>query len=276
MTTHHDAEITRTDRSGGTKPAATFSPAGIVALLAALLLPACYDAPFGEPGRSDVPPAATTTIAEVQRLFTGEPVTVESDLVVTGVVTTSDAAGNFYRTLCIEEAGAGIEITAGLDHLHNDYPAGCRVTLRLRGLALGRHYGVLQAGAPALAGSGYPTGWLGSPAAVGGCLIRHGEELQPLRPTLLTIGELTPALCGTLVRIEGLRYAPDALGQGTWAGYKRFEDEAGAVVYTYVRTGAGFADEEVPAGIRSLTGILQYDAPNRFILKLRDTNDCAE
>lgn len=247
------------------------------ALLAAtLLLAACYDSSFGEREYSDLPPAATTTIAEVHRLFTGDAVVVESDIAVSGVVTTSDAAGNFHRTLCIEEAGAAIEITAGLDHLHNDYPAGCRATLLLKGLALGRHYGVLQAGAPAAAGSGYPTGWLGSPAAVGMCLIRHGEESQLLRPALLTIGELSPAMCGTLIRIEGLRYAPESLSQGTWAGYKRFADEAGSVVYTYVRTGAAFADEEVPTGVRTLTGILQYDAPNRFIIKLRDANDCAE
>ena len=47
-------------------------------------------------------------------------------------------------------------------------------------------------------------------------------------------------------------------------------------VYTYVRRYARFADAEVPAGTVSLTGILQYDAAcdGRYILKLRDENDC--
>ena len=243
-------------------------------LAATLLLAGCYDSSFGEAGRSDTPPATTTSIAEVQALFTGEPVVVAGDIAVSGVVTTSDAGRNFYRTLCIEDSGAALEITAGLDRLHNDYPVGCRVTLRLHGLALGRHYGVLQAGREAVPGSGYPTGWLGSPAAVGACLIRESEELQPLRPALLTIGDLTPALCGTLIRIEGLRYTPETISAGTWAGYKRFSDETGAVIRTYVRAGADFAGEEVPAGMCSLTGILQSDAPDRFIIKLRDAHDC--
>jgi len=50
----------------------------------------------------------------------------------------------------------------------------------------------------------------------------------------------------------------------------------GNAVYTYVRRYARFADAEVPAGTVSLTGILQYDAAGdgRYILKLRDENDC--
>ena len=73
-------------------------------------------------------------------------------------VTTSDRAGNFYRTLCIEQAGAALEVMVGLDHLHNDYPPGSRLMVRLRGLTLGLQYGVLQAGTRAEPGSGYATG----------------------------------------------------------------------------------------------------------------------
>ena len=55
-----------------------------------------------------------------------------------------------------------------------------------------------------------------------------------------------------------------------------FTDADGNAVYTYVRPYARFADAEVPAGTVSLTGILQYDAAGdgRYILKLRDENDC--
>ena len=35
---------------------------------------------------------------------------------------------------------------AGIDHLHNDFPPGSRVTLRLKGLALGESRGILQVG----------------------------------------------------------------------------------------------------------------------------------
>ena len=55
--------------------------------------------------------------------------------------------------------------------------------------------------------------------------------------------------------------------------YKRFTDDTGAAVYTYVRSYARFADDEVPSA-GTLTGILQYAGEGRYILKLRDENDC--
>lgn len=165
---------------------------------------------------------------------------------------------------------------AGIDHLHNDFPEGCHVTLRLRGLALGESHGVLQAGRMPAAGSGFATDYIGSKAALDAAVTRNGEALEPIAPTLLSPGELTPERCGTLVRIGALGYTPEDLTPGTWAGYKRFTDDTGAAVYTYVRSYARFADDEVPVGRCTLTGILQYDATGegRYILKLRDENDC--
>lgn len=245
-------------------------------LAAALLLGGCYDSSFGE--RDDAPAAepVTTTIGDLRTRFAGATFAVTGDLVVRGTVTTSDRSENFYRTLCIEDDGAGLEVMAGIDHLHNDFPAGCRVTLRLRGLALGQSRGVLQAGRLPAPGSGYPTDYLGSPAAVGEYLSRDGEALQAVAPAVYTIAELKPELCGTLVRIEGVSYTPEELASGAWSGYKRFCNAAGETIYTYVRPGAAFAAEEVPAGVCSLTGILQRDDSDRerYILKLRNANDC--
>ena len=195
---------------------------------------------------------------------------------VEGTVTSSDRARNFYRSLCIEDGNAAIEVMAGIDQLHNDYPAGCRVTLRLEGLAVGESRGVLQAGRLPDPGSGYATDYIGSKPALDAALIRHGETLRELEPARLRIAELTPERCGTLVRIDRLIYRPEDLSGSTWSGYKRFADDEGAEIYTYVRTYARFADEEVPAGQVSLTGILQHDETGggRYILKLRDETDC--
>ena len=135
----------------------------------------------------------------------------------------------------------------------------------------------MQVGRKPAAGSGFATDYLGSKAALDAAVSRTGEAPQPVAPALLTIAELTPKRCGTLVRIDGLSYTPEDLTPGTWAGYKRFTDAGGAEIYTYVRNYAGFAGEEVPAGKNcSLTGILQYDdaGKGRYLLKLRDENDC--
>ena len=173
-----------------------FRPIPFFGAVAALLLTGCYDSRFGEPDDDGEGKPATETIAALRDRYAGTPFTVTGDIVVTGRVASCDRAENFYRTLCICDAEAGLEVMAGIDHLHNDFPIGSRVTLSLRGLAVAESRGVLQAGRPPAAGS-------------------------------------------------GRRYAR-------------------------------FADAEVPAGTVSLTGILQYDAAGdgRYILKLRDENDC--
>ncbi|MBE6181292.1 MAG: hypothetical protein E7148_01170 [Rikenellaceae bacterium] len=247
-----------------------------ITLFLLLFLVGCHDTSFDNPAPDSGKEPATTTITELHNRFVKDPFVVTGNLIVKGIVTTSDRADNFYRTLCIEADGAALEFMAGIDHLHNDYPLGVQVTLRLRDLTLGKSRGVLQAGYAAEVGSVYPTSYLGSPAAVATHLTRDGEQLTPPTPTVYTIEELTPERCGTLVRIEALRYTPEELADGAWRGYSRFCDLAGHSIYTYVRTYANFADEEVPTSICSLTGILQHDTSGggRFILKLRDSNDC--
>lgn len=243
---------------------------------AALVQAGCYDSSFGEPGDDGREPVVNETIAGVRSRYAGTPFTITSDIVIAGTVTSSDAAENFYRTLCIEDAEAALEVMAGIDHLHNDFPIGCRVTLHLNGLTVGESRGVLQAGRPPAPGSGYATDYIGSRPALAAALVRNGETSTPLAPVLRKIPELTPALCGTLVRIDRLRYIPEDLSEATWTGYKQFTDADGHAVWTYVRPYARFAGEEVPAATVSLTGILQYDTSGdgRYILKLRDENDC--
>jgi len=240
----------------------------------AALLAGCYDGPFDRTPAVRETPVPTTTLAELRRLYAGEPVTIRSDLVVAGRVTATDRGGNFFRSLVIEADGAALEIRAGLDALYNDYPPGTRLTLRLEGLALEERYGVLQAGRLAADGASVET--IGSQAALDCHLFRSDDPPEPVEPLQLAIGDLRPAHCGRLVRIEGLRFAPEAVEESCWAGYRRFADAAGAVLHTYVRPYADFADDEVPAGLCSLTGILQYDetGAGRYLLKLRDETDC--
>lgn len=112
--------------------------------------------PLRAPGAEQAPWTPTEHIAALRERYAGETFEVTGDIVVEGVVTSDDTRGNFYRSLCIEEQGAAIEIMTGTDHLHNDYPRGCRVVLRLRQLAVGESRGVLQAGRMPAPGAATP------------------------------------------------------------------------------------------------------------------------
>ena len=129
-----------------------FRPIPFFGAVAALLLTGCYDSRFGEPDDDGEGKPATETIAALRDRYAGTPFTVTGDIVVTGRVASCDRAENFYRTLCICDTEAGLEVMAGIDHLHNDFPIGSRVTLSLRGLAVAESRGVLQAGRPPAAG----------------------------------------------------------------------------------------------------------------------------
>lgn len=242
------------------------------------LLAACHDGPFDEPSPTEQIVPATTTIAEIRHLTGGASTTVTGDLVVCGIVTTSDRRYNFYHTLCIESDGAALEVMAAVDRLHVDYPIGCRVSVLLKGLTIGSYRGVLQVGTKPDVGSYYPTGYLASLAAVAAHLVRADETLSPVHPTRWAIRHLTPDLCGTLVRIDGVHLVPEneADAENRWAGVHRFCDNAGNAVYSYVRAGADFADTGIPSGKCSLVGILQYEEQSggRYLIKLRDENDC--
>ena len=77
---------------------------------------------------------------------------IVQDIVVAGRVTTSDEAGNFFRSVVLQEDGTGVELMAGLDDLFRVYPPGCRIAVRLQGLAMCRRFGVVQIGTMPAAG----------------------------------------------------------------------------------------------------------------------------
>ena len=230
---------------------------------------------------NDTPPqgeeiATTATIRSLHTLIHVAPIHIERDIVVSGRVTSSDQAGNFYRSVVIEEEGAALELLVGLDALHNDYPIGAKLYVRLNGLTLGRRLGVLQAGLEADPVSGFEVDYIGSKAAVDQHLVRSAERLLAPTPHSLTISELTPSHCGLLVRIEGLRHIPETEEEiPQWSGYHRFEDAFGAAIYSYVRAYADFAEQPIPNEEGVWIGILQYDASGegRYLIKPNDAND---
>lgn len=247
------------------------------------------------PAAFDVP-EPNITIARLHDLCPDEAVVVREPLAITGLVTTSDREGNFYRTLCIEQEGAAVELLTGTEESCNRYPVGCRLVLRLQGLCMERSRGVLQIGVPAASSAWRAADYFYSQALLDEYLFRKEPEAAP-SGRILAAGELTQELCGTLVLIPGLRYRPlpeeetdaeaaEAAETGAedaeepcWEGYRRFEDDEGFALHTYVSSYARFAGRRVPTGRTALRGILQYVDSGEYagyVLKLRDENDCLD
>ena len=242
----------------------------------------CYDGSFDSEGPLSTPPTPTTTLAELNRLVGSSSTTIDRNWVVSGRVTTSDRSGNFYQSIIIEEDRAALEISVALDALHNDFPIGSLVVVKLEGLAVGRRYGIVQAGLPPISEGYYPTDPIHSKAKLDEHLFRSNEPLVTPLATRYRIDQLTPALAGTLICIEGLtptiEESTDPYPTApTWEGYRTFADEIGCTIESYVSSYADFASLPLPEGRCTLTAILQYDSKGeQYILKLRDEKDCKE
>ncbi len=245
-----------------------------ILLLTATLAAACYDR-TEEPLPSAVPPTATTTLSVLHNTVGEGSIAVTSAIVVEGRVTSTDEADNFHRTLVIEQGDGALELMAGQYQLADRYPVGTHVSLRLDGLTLARSRGVVQAGYAAVAGSGYATEYIPSQAALDRHLIRHDKPLDPIMPRRLRIADLREEMCGLLVRIDSLTYAPpmDSIYVEGWFGRRAFADPGGDTVETYVRDYARFAKSQPPRNMSgSITGILQLSG-NRFSIKPRHEGD---
>jgi len=72
---------------------------------------------------------------------------INSDLVFSGIVVSSDATGNFYKEIHVQQdSTAGIRIAIDAYELHNDFPIGKKIYVKCKGLTLFRKNGMVSLG----------------------------------------------------------------------------------------------------------------------------------
>lgn len=93
--------------------------------------------------------AATLSIQELKALhsYAGRFDEITNDDVISGVVVADDKSGNFYKTIVIQDTSGGIALVINGLNLHNDYPIGRRLFVKLKGLLLFDYRGLMQLGA---------------------------------------------------------------------------------------------------------------------------------
>ena len=254
----------RVRRSEFSEPARRILPKALP-VFGAALLGACGYNEFGPPG--DGRPAAplpNMTVSSLRSLCADGPIRIEgSGAVLTGYVTTSDRANNFYRSFFIEDRTGALEVRAGLYDLHNMYGLGEQVALRLDGLSAALDDGLLRIG-----------------------LRGTGRTIDPA-PMPLAPSRFAEAKLGSLVRVAGLRMEP--VRDTTWAvparlsadgtprtALLKFFTDGGDSLYVSTSGYASFAGDTVPRGRLELTGILlrgKVGGKMVYELKMRDRYD---
>ena len=154
-----------------------------------------------------------TTIAQLKAMYAGTPVHIDNDVIISGKIISSDASGNIYRSLYIQDETGGIEVKIGNSGLYNDYLVGQTLYVNCQGLALGNYGGMLQIGADDPTGE-YETAYIDVKSLISSHIFK-GEKGSPLAPQVVSEEKLKNALkssykspyFGKLVTLNGLTYA---------------------------------------------------------------------
>ena len=102
--------------------------------------------------------AATYTIDKLKsefmktnNLFTSDTIKSDKDVIIKGIVTSSDVEGNVYKYIVVQEEGVNsqaIKISIDAGSLSGIYPLGLRVAVKCNDLAIGNYAQAPQLGIP--------------------------------------------------------------------------------------------------------------------------------
>ncbi len=250
-------------------------------LFAALLLFSCVKQEFDEPPAEGkiTNLVANKTIKELKAIHaTGAFETIAEDWIIEAVVVADDQSGNYYKTIVIQDATAGIDVKLNANSLYNNYPIGRKVYIKLKGLVLGDYNGLIQLGG----GISKDKNGNDQLAYIEELLIPNylfkGERNQFVTPKVVKIGELTSDMVSTLVTLKDVQFSDADAGQ-TYADAARkltlnrnVEDCDGLAVLLRTSGYCSFANDQTPAGKGTLTGIYSvFRTDNQFYI--RNTED---
>jgi len=187
----------------------------LVGVLAACVEDNKYDTPQITCNEPNV--EVNTTIAEVKALYAGSVVHITSDMVIEGYVTSSDETGNFYSTLhfqdALENPTIGFQLDTDMPDLYTKYPVGSKIIINLNGLYVDKYAGLTKVGGLyETSGGDLAVGRLNEDATKA-ALYLACEEKGEVIPTTTSIAEVSDAMINTLIKLENIEVAPEALCQ---------------------------------------------------------------
>ena len=239
---------------------------------------ACIDQEFDEPPVDGEDPdiEANATIAELKALFQkGTFVSIQEDIIIEGIVVADDRSGNFFRTLILQDATAGIEILINQTNAYNLYPIGRQLFIKCKGLVIGEYNGVIQLGGYTYIEDGASN--LGDINDLNTHIIK-GKKSEVPAPKVKIINELTEADISTLVKLENVEFTSADVGLtyadpiGRQSINRTVKDCNGGSIILRSSGFATFAGSTIPEGNGSLTAIYSVFGQDKqlFIRELTD------
>jgi hypothetical protein len=151
----------------------------------------------------------THTIQQVKEMAGFGLNVINEDIVISGYVVTTDAYGNFYKSLYLqdksENATTSIEVQIDLPNYYTKFPLGRKIFIRLQGLSIVKAYGVVTIG-----------------KAIGGDLERipnviikdhifRSCEVEEVHSKKINIQEINDSNVGLFVKFENIQLKNSSL-----------------------------------------------------------------
>jgi hypothetical protein len=270
---------------------------GGVALLALITFnfSGCIDENFNdiEPRVDSTSIKANTTIAELKSAYPGELVKLtdttfykRDSIIIEGIVTSDDQAGNFYKSIVIQDATGGIEVKLDKTTLYNDYKRGQRVIVVCNDLYLGDYGGLIQIGSTFTENGYRQIGGIEGDVMINKHLYRKGRKLVAVTPLTLLPNMLTANNFSKLVRVDNVQFK--LINSPENNKHLTFADKIGGESIDHIVKGctnnyndllvlrssgyAKFANDTIPSRNGSIIGILSY-YNGTYQLIVRDLKD---
>jgi hypothetical protein len=193
---------------------------------------------------------------------------INDNLVVTGIVVSSDESGNIYKSLYIQDTSGGLLISLDATGLYTSYRIGQRIYVKCKGLFMGDYGGMTQLGAI----------YNGTIGRIPAPLIDQYLFLDSLpgpvpAARLITIPPNSNAL-GMLVKIENVHFADpgSSFSDPSGSTNRNILDVSNNILIMRNSNYATFATTLIPDGTGTVYGILGKFGSD-FQLYIRDLND---
>ena len=233
---------------------------------------------------------ANMTIAEFQKYHTlsvEKPVTkIEDDIIITGLVISTDQFGSSYREIYFQDSTGGLCIRISNSSYYNKYPIGQRIFVKAKDLYLGNYVSGNNTGFYQI---GYYVNSNGGmdfiPLTIETQhIFRSGYPETPPAPKIITKQSdfNLPEDYHTLVKLtncyfvaaDGVTTYFEPSGSSTTISRRiRFNVGSGNGVDARISTYCSFSKDTMPKGTLSITGILTKfydDTPQLIICSVKD------
>ncbi len=226
-----------------------------------LMFSACVKEDYDNPPSDcdDIVFTKTHTIQELKAMLgTATKVKIDTNIVVSGTVTSTDMHGNIYKELVIEDETGGISIQINASKLYEKYPLGQIVYVNCLGLYIGDSKGVTKLGALYEDNGAMKFGRIADNEFEK--YVKRTCDNNKKQPTLISLDDINDSLLYQFVKIDEVQFASP---NNTWADgvfsaslNNIIEDKNGKNLIVRTSGYSDFARDSLPKGSGYIQGIL--------------------